>query len=126
MSSDEELIERNILKLAGDGRRILEGHQTSTTRLGLRHYVLGHALMVHAFGRFRIFITRLEATTFECLLPEHAQTEGCESERALKQKVRRFYPRVRASDWITYVRFEIEETDPIPARRRGFGWGRRG
>jgi len=120
MSNDAELIDRNILKLAPGGmRRILRGEQRSTTRSGLRRYTLGSGLLVDGHEELRIQITLLELLQFGKLDRVHAIAEGFESVLELMAKIRRFYPTIRRSDEITYVRFELLEDEPIEIYRGG-------
>ena len=120
MSNDAELIDRNILKLAPGGMRaIMAGEQGSTTRLGLRRYTLGHALLVDGHQELRISITLLEAIEFGKLTFRHAAHEGCESHITLMAKIRRFYPGVRRFDVLTHIRFALVDQEPIEVYRGG-------
>lgn len=120
MSSDEELIDRNILKLAPGGmRRILRGEQRSTTRLGLRRYVLGSGLLIDGHREIRIRITLLELLLFGNLKLGHAAEEGCESTSALLSKIRQFYPGISRADEVTHVRFDLVDEEPIEIYRGG-------
>ncbi len=118
--TDEQLIARNILKLARGGMRpIQEGRQRSTTRIGLRTYTLGSALLVDGANHLRIFVTLLEALLFGELERAHATTEGFPSTLELKKKIGRFYPEIRNDDYVTYVRFDLVEQAPIQKIQRG-------
>jgi hypothetical protein len=121
MSTDDELINRNMLKLASGGiGPIREGRQSSTTRIGIRRYTLGPALLIEGRSKqLRIFITRLEAILFGELASRHARTEGFDSVLKLMGKIRRHYPHVRLEDELTYVRFEIIEQAPIESIEGG-------
>lgn len=118
--TEQTLIDRNILKLAAGGMRpIAEGKQSSTTRIGIRTYTLGSGLLVDGHQQLKIFIYRLEALRFGDLLPEHAQSEGYLHDRALKDKIRRFYPGIREADRVTHVRFYVDEAAPVEIIRGG-------
>ena len=119
---DAQLVERNILKLAGDTRPILTGEQTSTTRSGLRRYTLGSALLVDGRREIRIFVTMLEVLLFRNLGRQHASTEGYTNVFAMMSKIRKHYPRIKDGDQVTYVRFELVEDNQAEAQpRRRFG-----
>ena len=120
MSTDDELIDRNILKLAPGGmRRIMAGEQRSTTRLGLRRYALGAGLLVDGHRELRIRITLLELVRFGSLRISHALTEGCETSSGLMAKIRQHYPRISRADDVTHVRFELVDEEPIEIYRGG-------
>lgn len=123
---DAQLVDRNILKLAGDPRAILNKSQTSTTRYGLRRYTLGSALLVDGRREVRIFITMLEVLLFRNLGHGHARTEGYTNAFAMMSKIRRFYPHIRDGDQVTYVRFELVEDNQERRAERPRRFGRFG
>lgn len=104
--SDQELMTRNMLKLAGSFDAVLKGKQQSTVRLGVRPYVLGSGLLIAGREHLPIFILALEALRFGELEKFHALTAGLKTAKQLQEQTRKHYPRIKNDAWVTYVRFE--------------------
>jgi hypothetical protein len=84
---------------------VLNGKKTSTIRLGIRDYPLGHAKIVSGKLNIPIEITEIEFTKVGSLDGRVANSEGYGSLSELLLALRRFYPEAGNDRDVTVIRF---------------------
>ncbi len=89
-------------------KKILSGEKTVTVRRNIKKFKKGNCVLILGKNRFAAEIEKIEYRKVAELDDKIVKKEGMKSRKELISILKRYYPDLRESDWVSVIYFNLK------------------